>query len=1326
MAQASNFEMTFRQVRELVKTGAKGEELLGAVDKLLGAVLLLSPVMLGPTALPALGLIGAKNEIIKLAGGAVKKIAESSKASFVDRGRHIVAAHCLLTYTAFFEALQDSLPDFVKAIDLSGPEQRRISERAAAKIGALAAAPAKPLESDGIDLSQVPVPLPHPVLTRQQEGENRKNLYENMARQLTKFVCGLAVWERLGEPQRDEISTRLRDLPAKAVEVYELQYLAFAAEVPEYFIWSELREHGRTQQLTVSVREKLDRIDSATRSLDLGLANLANAISVIAHARVMENPALEVSDALNRTYAGWIAEPVIDDRYDRRDDAPALQYPRKRDIFVPQAYKVLRHMDTRKPLEDERMWAGIDSKDDLGAFVVTYLQSVYSTESPLVILGQPGSGKSLFTELLAATLRPPIFNAVRVKLRDIDAESELQTQIEQQIRKDTGLDVHWPTYAKAFPDSPPVIILDGYDELLQSSGKVYSGYLDKVHQFQRREANQKRPVRVIITSRVTLIDKAVMPPGVTVLRLQEFDEPRQQAWISVWNQHNQVYFSRTNTRPFHPGTEEKVLQLARQPLLMLMLAVYDSKENSLHHGERLDQTRLYHSLLCRFMERERLKDEEGTLFRALGPREQSEQIERDLERLGVAAVGMFNRQSLHITKEQLNRDIAYFDVERTVQTSAGGAQLSQAELLLGSFFFIHESRTTASGGAGAESESNSTAFEFLHNTFGEFLTADFILRTLLREAKTVEKLSGDDDLRSALQQRLHVITDNWFACLCYSALHSRPVILEMLREWAGHRLRDESRGIGRFLDNLNLLLREQIRSILRGTPPKFLVDVDDKRPFVHLSALGHTAIYSLNLIVLRTVLSVEGYVFDESLFSVPDSGCRPWDRLVYLWRSWYSLEALSGVSTILEAKRVDDEICLAGRDIFQAPVRNTRLDDVFNVAEALADDITAGLAGIYVYDSSFGKQVDLDKIGSRLLREGIDLSVEVVSRNAVDPRHGRGERKGDPRVDSIWGWNSPRYRRDDISSRALSKAFDLIYRPDAVTMGNAMDSMIGPSDLDSLRKLPSDDANKVVAIKSRIEPRWINDLLVKVANEDLGWIASCDAAGPILRATRIYPFTRGATLVRKALLAKISSGWVAEPQTSELAVSMAICGLALDVGELFRAGIKALSDRVLAGDWKVAELSLATLMSLLEMLIDGDSSHRMQAAFLFDELASLLSDAESSYRPSNVLSLVIRLALCAAPDGPIVGSMMEILRRPGAAYNTLLEDPLDVIFLLRLCRIYEDSGHVQKIFSRIFSVPVGVDYVRAPSFGRLSGRARVAISEQTVDDLMWVIKKVSG
>jgi hypothetical protein len=53
-------DLTFKSVCALIKGKSDGAAEIDALDKVAGALLLLSPAVLGPSALPALGLIGAK------------------------------------------------------------------------------------------------------------------------------------------------------------------------------------------------------------------------------------------------------------------------------------------------------------------------------------------------------------------------------------------------------------------------------------------------------------------------------------------------------------------------------------------------------------------------------------------------------------------------------------------------------------------------------------------------------------------------------------------------------------------------------------------------------------------------------------------------------------------------------------------------------------------------------------------------------------------------------------------------------------------------------------------------------------------------------------------------------------------------------------------------------------------------------------------------------------------------------------------------------------------------------------------------------------------
>jgi hypothetical protein len=57
-----------------------------------------------------------------------------------------------------------------------------------------------------------------------------------------------------------------------------------------------------------------------------------------------------------------------------------------------------------------------------------------------------------------------------------------------------------------------MVMLDGFDELLQATGVSQSDYLEKVAEFQRREADQGRPVAALVTSRTAVADRARAVP----------------------------------------------------------------------------------------------------------------------------------------------------------------------------------------------------------------------------------------------------------------------------------------------------------------------------------------------------------------------------------------------------------------------------------------------------------------------------------------------------------------------------------------------------------------------------------------------------------------------------------------------------------------------------------------------------------------------------------------------------------------------------------------------------------------------------------------------
>ena len=897
-------EISIRGVHKLLTKGADDSWMLDFVDKLLGAIIVISPIAFGVPALPLLGLIEPKNEMVRAVKKVAKKLSDPKGSDFSERAERMGAAHCLITYTAFFDTVRTSFPEVWELIssadinDINNVQTREVESPIGKDTNERFENWLK--EGPKIDLTEVRVPTPHPAYGVRIDEEFRSNLYNRMLGNLIEFLTKISP---SNIPATDQIKHRLSvELCKKASEAYDAQYLTLAQDFPEFFVWATLYEHHEAARRDKDFLHQLSLVSDAVTSLDLGFTKLAAAVAQ-GPAQLKLASSSEsaiISESLHRIYEAEINEPIINDPYDRDQSGPSLRYPPKEAIFVPQAYRMVHYLGPQVRLEDEGEWGKRPRYEDLGPFIVRYLQSVYSIKAPLLVLGHPGSGKSLLSEMIAARLAYPAYTIIRVELRDVDPDAEVQTQIQDQIYKDTGRSVNWADFGDQLRDNPPLIILDGYDELLQASGKVFADYLERVHKFQQREAIQGRPVRVMITSRISLIDKARIPIGSTILRLLDFDFPRQQIWINEWNRCNADFFSEAKVSPFDLAHAAKVASLASQPLLLLMLSLYDSADNQLSKRPNLDQTLLYYSLLERFITRERSKGAEGQEFISLDESTRSALVDRDMERLGVAALGMFNRKTVSIRQNELSDDIAFFGLER--ETIGGlGTRLTQGDLLLGSFFFIHESKARTSTEEAKEAV-GPAAFEFLHNTFGEFLAADFILRRVLSETQALSLMATNSQLHSMLDQRLQTVSEEWFACLIHTPLHTRPVILSMMKEWAVHQLSQKDFTSADLLKSLDMMVLTQLKTILTG-PATLGLTPSSKSPYKPLPLLGHLAIYSLNLVILRITLSQGSFFLREEELGDQHEASRAWDRLTHLWRSWLSLESLTGVAAVMTARR---------------------------------------------------------------------------------------------------------------------------------------------------------------------------------------------------------------------------------------------------------------------------------------------------------------------------------------------------------------------------------------------------------------------------------------
>lgn len=954
--------------------------ILDAFDKLADAAIIFTPMLFGPQFLPLLELLEVKDKLVGLGKSVVGFIASKQEPDCVMRFEQMKVAYALICFTAYFEALDNELPKEVrKKLKLKFETKQELIRESAADMERPLLAPLQ------IDV-HCELPYTDHVTSYSETIVRLEKLYEGLSKNILKLISESGILEK-APSQMKTTEKVLLELSSKAVELYKSQYLNLADTFSDFAFFAQCKEFEALQQANAIHRKSLSHISAMTNKIDVGLANLSNVVNSIA-TNYSAIQSQEIVDDLKNIYRGFIEQPIIDDKeiVSSREKI-ALAFPKIIDAFIPQSYKCLSYQQREIQLEDESIWNPLEIQNDLDRFFVKYLYSPDSIEYPLVILGHPGSGKSLLTKVLSAQLMSESYTVIRIPLREINADADIDYLVEEQIRKTTNrpLPQGYGGFAKQFSEKPLIIILDGYDELLQAKGDVFSGYLERVRAFQQTQKQLERPVRIIVTSRITLIDKAIVPINSTILRLMEFNASQRQMWIDIWNRENATYFSSSSPRiePFSlpkltKGKKSSLIELAEQPLLLLMLALYDSEDNSLAKlNNNIRRTELYDNLLRRFVRRERGRYVPG--FTELSSDNQEVFIDKEMKRLGVVAIGMYNRRKLYIQSKELDYDLKFFDSGRDDSKSKNHT-LKDSESLLGGFFFIHQS--TAQD-VGANNDNSDSAFEFLHNTFGEFLTADFILRFAVQEVNLIYKFREDSDFASALATKLSSpdgFCKEWFACLMFTPLYSRPVVIEMIQEHIQKSL--ERCGIRQddFRENLKYIVQNQLKMVLgaKQFPSVMLQEINVSRD---IPLLGYISIYTLNLIILASVLCPDGFEFNEEDYQaeIVASETKPWDKLSSLWKTWFSPKDLTGLSAILKASRVSETtIVIKCNDRFEAALHKQPVDILLCISSTLADNLLTGLAGLHSQ-----RFVDISKLNEQeiltlLENESTDLFISYL------------------------------------------------------------------------------------------------------------------------------------------------------------------------------------------------------------------------------------------------------------------------------------------------------------------------------------------------------------
>lgn len=862
-----------------------------------------------------LNLFELKNDVVRHSHDLMARGSEwRSGLSRFDRTQRLAAAHAVLVVTTYFEALgEHDLPVPLEQLALSREEQ-------------VAQAAGGGLPGGYVELIEVlasdRLPLPECHRPYAQTRKDVQQVHARLAERLRWFVQGLAVWEQLNDTGRRGLAEAISGpvTLGSALRGYDDAFRRLAADNHEFAVWASLTE---------------------AHALGAGLAGVSELLGTMAAAA--RRPGDRSRLHLSRNYQAGLDEPLMGSA----QSPEGVLLPSLREAYINPRCQVAAVNPGDKP-EDHAWWQGRESTEDVERLLAGLLTSPGATQAPLVVLGEPGSGKSTFTEVLAARLPENDFLPVRVELRAVPAESMVQEQIEHAVYRELGEHVSWHDLVEAGDGALPVVLLDGFDELLQASGANRYDYLEQVRDFQRVQARIGHPLVVIVTSRTLIAGRTRFPIGTVTIRLQPFSDDQVRTWLEAWNRHNSAVLAERGLRPLTAETALAHRELAEQPLLLMLLALFDATGNALQDQlGALGQAELYRALLMDFSLREVRK---SAANRSLPTARQHLLAEREMHRLAIVAVSMFVRRRQTVAAVELDQDLlALFDHRGAEEPHSRPDGPSPSEQATGKFFFLHKSEATAHG-------QRTRSYEFLHSTFGEFLVAWLTVRALCDLAAVREVT------RRGMTGSLDGLDDGFlYALLSFSCLAERRPTVEFLSELL-HRVPADEKA------RIRTMLPELLAGSLYPHPSRSHRDYEPTREHIP----RRLAVYSANLMLLLVLVADEE--IDGTELCGPLQACDliidRWRRYAGLWHGQFSTHEWSALIDLvrIRVERHGEQVSLRLRRENGSPV--SMLDTVATVQPPVGYDLTrfeillSDVEGV-----SYDVQVSAVSTAGRIIRE---------------------------------------------------------------------------------------------------------------------------------------------------------------------------------------------------------------------------------------------------------------------------------------------------------------------------------------------------------------------
>lgn len=299
----------------LKKDTEVGKEILDAFESLSDAAIIFSPIIFGPQFLPMLELLDVKDRLFSLGRKVYDFIAQKVELDYLDRTEQIRAAYALICYTAYFDVLQDALPNTVRRkLKLKFEKKKELLEESIETTETLQLSPTVP------DIHCKVFYADH-VTAFSEIKEQLTEIYKRVCNNLIKMIREASIFDEEKKKDNQEfekLKETLWKLPQKAIEVYEAQYIHLADQFNDFALFAQLQNFEGIHHAIKNNKTALELVIGTTKRIDVGLSNLSNIVNSI-ETNYNAIQAQDIVDDLRKKYIAFIQEPIIDDREIKSD-----------------------------------------------------------------------------------------------------------------------------------------------------------------------------------------------------------------------------------------------------------------------------------------------------------------------------------------------------------------------------------------------------------------------------------------------------------------------------------------------------------------------------------------------------------------------------------------------------------------------------------------------------------------------------------------------------------------------------------------------------------------------------------------------------------------------------------------------------------------------------------------------------------------------------------------------------------------------------------------------------------------------------------------------